>query len=765
MARAVEVGGGESKRGFRVGVVALALSWLGLVGGCKPQEPASCVDGVRNGNESDLDCGGSCVPCELGARCNTARDCLSLLCTGAVCAKPDAPTCTDGVRNGVETDVDCGGGCPACADGKSCSSFSDCTSVVCSQARCQPASCTDGAKNSQETDVDCGGTCGGCRAGGLCRVAEDCASLKCSAPDHRCVAETCTDALKNGTESDVDCGGSCAGCPAGKRCATGADCGSRFCGSDQLCAAPTCSDKVRNGQESDIDCGTGCGACVSGQSCNRADECQSGVCAGGTCAPASCNDRVENGTESDVDCGGTCTACPGGRACGTPTDCDSLICTDRICATASCSDRLKNGSESDVDCGGACARCSDGLICRSGNDCTGGQCGAGNRCNALTAPLVDPKTAISPRPSVRDTQGTVHTLVAAGDQLIHIRQSAVGGGQVVAATASPGEYLFHRLFNRPGTANYRVVINSTGKIFLFYTTTRGPVVADRDKDVPYLATYTPEGGWTTPVDLRARGLWPDVSAEYHTGMDVVVDAADNLHLAVAFSRYNGSDFLEYFQLSPDATAQVKRTRLHDDKVSRPTLLADEDGALHVAYDENATARPIWYQFSTDGGSTFSTPVSVASGTGATDPTIGLAVTGSGPERPRWLSHRGPDSQLQILKSTDGVTFTPVYTSNETGLDHAGSRLLSMGGNLHVFFAGPTASGGRPRLRRVILDATGAGGAIATLDPPVGAYGTFSFGLLGSTFPSSNRPVVPTLARHWLASGTTATEFVLSTEVP
>ena len=30
------------------------------------------------------------------------------------------PTCTDGVKNGTETDVDCGGACSPCADGKAC---------------------------------------------------------------------------------------------------------------------------------------------------------------------------------------------------------------------------------------------------------------------------------------------------------------------------------------------------------------------------------------------------------------------------------------------------------------------------------------------------------------------------------------------------------------------------------------------------------------------------------------------------------------------
>jgi hypothetical protein len=50
---------------------------------------------------------------------------------------PAGPTCTDGLRNGNETDVDCGGGtCGGCAAGKDCQAGSDCLSGVCSAGRC-----------------------------------------------------------------------------------------------------------------------------------------------------------------------------------------------------------------------------------------------------------------------------------------------------------------------------------------------------------------------------------------------------------------------------------------------------------------------------------------------------------------------------------------------------------------------------------------------------------------------------------------------------
>ena len=58
-----------------------------------------------------------------GQTCIAAGDCTSGVCTQSICA---AASCSDHIKNGAETDVDCGGGCPACADGLNCSVTSDC---------------------------------------------------------------------------------------------------------------------------------------------------------------------------------------------------------------------------------------------------------------------------------------------------------------------------------------------------------------------------------------------------------------------------------------------------------------------------------------------------------------------------------------------------------------------------------------------------------------------------------------------------------------
>jgi hypothetical protein len=118
--------------------------------------------------------GGICQP-----TCSTGAQCPSGVCTGGFCR---VPNCADGVHNGDETAVDCGGpapNCVRCANGQACDGPSDCASGICTGNVCQAPSCTDGARNGDETDVDCGGSCPGCGLGKLCDAGDDCASAVC----------------------------------------------------------------------------------------------------------------------------------------------------------------------------------------------------------------------------------------------------------------------------------------------------------------------------------------------------------------------------------------------------------------------------------------------------------------------------------------------------------------------------------------------------------------------------------------------------------
>ena len=65
--------------GFTTMVALLLFSSCG--------KDATCTDGIQNGTETEIDCGGECGPC---------------------------PTCDDGIKNGKETGIDCGGDCSRC---------------------------------------------------------------------------------------------------------------------------------------------------------------------------------------------------------------------------------------------------------------------------------------------------------------------------------------------------------------------------------------------------------------------------------------------------------------------------------------------------------------------------------------------------------------------------------------------------------------------------------------------------------------------------
>ncbi|KXX70267.1 di-heme oxidoredictase family protein [Flammeovirga sp. SJP92] len=153
----------------------------------------TCSDGIQNGDETGVDCGGSCTPCLSGPGEGSCSDfgltiidgqgilyysedlgTALYLCLNGQCYAPDVqedgyykrfvqiaantdytikvqgsneqekvtqvsqcyfvPTCNDGIQNGDETGVDCGG-----------SSCNDCPT------------CEDGIQNGDETGVDCGG--------------------------------------------------------------------------------------------------------------------------------------------------------------------------------------------------------------------------------------------------------------------------------------------------------------------------------------------------------------------------------------------------------------------------------------------------------------------------------------------------------------------------------------------------------------------------------------------------------------------------------
>jgi len=399
------------------------------------------IDARFVSHDAGSNCGGRTGnPCGDGARCMTGLDCQSGLCVSAVCTAPEA-ACTDGMKSGQDTDVDCGGPvCPACGTGKHCKTGTDCQSLVCVGGVCQAATDKDSVRNDSETDVDCGGALQNdgtpnpvsdgappCRPGKLCVIASDCIEAVCgpnavvldagttgmndaavtvgdasagfdatdasrvtseagahdagSGGPFYCQPATDDDGIQNDSESAVDCGGGflasgapnpasdgAPACKTGKTCSLGSDCVEGVCNANEnkgggpincpadgkgcKCQVPAGNDGVKNDSETDVDCGgatspgsDGAGPCGTGMDCNVAADCASGVCGtsgspGGVCAAPTPTDGVQNDSETDVDCGGALLSggamngasdgappCADAKKCGVDTDCLSGFCS------------------------------------------------------------------------------------------------------------------------------------------------------------------------------------------------------------------------------------------------------------------------------------------------------------------------------------------------------------------------------------------------------------------------------------------------------
>jgi hypothetical protein len=368
-----------------------------------------CANNVKDGGETDVDCGGIETEPGCPARCGDGQQCVTDCdcATGFACvvdagikqckasltdaAAPDCSSvliCQNGRQDGAETDVDCGGGfCPGCANGQACTADTDCLGGYCLANVCATAACDDGVINQGESDADCGGTspCPRCDDGSACTADTDCANGFCNAGT--CATANCNDGVQNQNETDVDCGGAnaCPRCANTLSCLENSDCLSNGCVMGQ-CLVPTCTDATQDGTETDVDCGgpNACPRCADGLKCNANTDClNNGVCGPSgadsmgnllnTCFPATCGDNLKNGTESDVDCGGPgCPKClPDiNKTCLVNSDCLFNGCTNGFCTTPTCTDGVTNGTESDQDCGGLiCSGCPTGDACLQATDC------------------------------------------------------------------------------------------------------------------------------------------------------------------------------------------------------------------------------------------------------------------------------------------------------------------------------------------------------------------------------------------------------------
>lgn len=210
-----------------------------------------------------------------GVRRNLA---LSDKCGGGV----PTPTCSDGVQNGNETGIDCGG--PDCAP---CSTACNDNEVNVSVTFDNyPEETAWALKNSSGTTV---------ASGSYSTANADGSTVN----ETYCLPDGCYDFVITDVYGDGICCSYGNGSYSVTNGSTTLASGGSFTSSDAtnfcLGGAPaaTCTDGIQNGDETGVDCGgSNCAPCVT---------------------PPTCNDGIQNGDETGVDCGGSnCTPCTTG---------------------------------------------------------------------------------------------------------------------------------------------------------------------------------------------------------------------------------------------------------------------------------------------------------------------------------------------------------------------------------------------------------------------------------------------------------------------
>lgn len=450
---------------------------------CEARFPEHCINNQKDSGETDVDCGSICGNeklCALNKACTANADCASKSCVGnkcvaatctedancsaiagAVCDVPNGVciSCTDGVKNGSESDVDCGGSCATkCAGGKACSKGGDCENGICEAGICSSVKVDaadpkdlvineifDSASASPAFSLN-----GGAKACEFIEIANT--STKVVSLDGLSLELLRTDDGK-GKVLSVPLSGAL---PA-KNLLIVHSCDTEMSlPDDAIGLRPAKDDEkhtailtitgtatyditITNGEASTDKITVVIGDAKSKSSFTRDPEFAAtgemklttanpsavafatpGYCSNGgqfskNCqVENTCNNSQKDGAESDVDCGGAmCPKCADTKACGSNDDCASGFCDNNVCATKtcakdsecgsglkcnldegicytpeSCSDGIKNQDETDIDCGGSCSACTFGQKCLEASDCDTNEC-TGNVCSGTKPDVAD----------------------------------------------------------------------------------------------------------------------------------------------------------------------------------------------------------------------------------------------------------------------------------------------------------------------------------------------------------------------------------------
>lgn len=209
--------------------------------------PSSCDDGIQNGQETDVDCGGpDCEPCEIDDSCVDNSDCTTQVCYQETCVE-----CVEDDQCAVEQVCSDDNQCVQCDADSHCDDGNPCTANT-----CQGGSCVD-------LELSDGTNCGGCHEcqSGVCGFWEDdsCCidGVEYDAGQENPFApcQLCDPSRSTTSWSDRSAG-PWVNCDDGNPC-TNNYCGGGTCHSDDRMCGTECSNGICDGS----------GSCVSGDCC------------------------------------------------------------------------------------------------------------------------------------------------------------------------------------------------------------------------------------------------------------------------------------------------------------------------------------------------------------------------------------------------------------------------------------------------------------------------------------------------------------------
>jgi hypothetical protein len=262
---------------------------------CTPS--GMCVNIIPPIASPCTDLGPQCLDPDANCVCNGQGDCVecvdNLQCVSGICDTVTntcvAASCGDSVMNGDETDTDCGGSCPDCANNKGCDLFSDCISGFCDTSM-GPCGSGAGGSGGAPSVSGCCDACGGdtdCTGSTWCDTG-NCVPKKANGATcnggNECTSTFCVD----GVCCNAACGAQCQGCTMAETGQANGTCANSMSGT-------SCSDSL---------------FCTATDQCNGSGTC---VGTGNPCsghnAPPSCDDSCDESADNCLAFDMTGTAC------------------------------------------------------------------------------------------------------------------------------------------------------------------------------------------------------------------------------------------------------------------------------------------------------------------------------------------------------------------------------------------------------------------------------------------------------------------------